>query len=74
MYDLLDALIVENITHAKEATLYHVDAGRAREEAEAFARETGRYRFRVIDGRLQSLRKRGVIAYAKGYWRLVTPT
>lgn len=29
------------------------------------------YEDRTIDGRLQALRKRGVIAYAKGKWEVV---
>lgn len=51
------------------------------DEAERLGKATGREGFRVIDGRLQALRKAGKIRYmtkaesnGKGGWHLATPS
>jgi len=51
-----------------------------RDEAKRLAETTGRESFRVIDGRLQAMRKAGKIQYrtkvgsgGQGGWHLVTP-
>jgi hypothetical protein len=74
MYDKLDALIFENIKSAGEARLYKATGGKALEEARRLAELTGREDFRVLDGRLQALRRRGLIRHVGGTWRLTWPS
>lgn len=62
-YDDLDARILHNIDRYGNADLTFVGGGDAGREAERIAKATGRDAFRVIDGRLQVLRKRGVIKF-----------
>lgn len=59
MYETLDKLIIDAIACGKNP-LY---AGTVSAEAERIAEATGRKQFRVIDGRLQALRKSGVIMH-----------
>ena len=75
-YDEIDKRIISAITTRKHP-LYekHVVAEATRIEA-----DTGRDGFRVIDGRLQALRKAGKIRYltksesnGQGGWHVVTP-
>ena len=56
-YDTLDAEIKDAITAGRHP-LY---AGNVCAEARRIAEATGREEFRVIDGRLQSMRKAGTI-------------
>ena len=75
MYETLDVLIIDAIACGKHP-LY---AGIVSAEAERIAESTGRKAFRVIDGRLQALRKSGAImhqtkSYASGGcggWKIV---
>lgn len=59
MYEKLDKRIVASV--AKRENPLHCK--RINEEAERIATETGRDAFRVLDGRLQALRKAGKICY-----------
>lgn len=69
MYDKLDALIVEAIKAAGEASLTLVSGGAVGAEAARIAAAQKREDFRVIDGRLQALRRRGLIKHSGGAWR-----
>jgi hypothetical protein len=62
-YDKLDALIVARMDMIQTGRLSDVMHGEVRAECERIAVATGREAFRVIDGRLQALRKRGVITF-----------
>ena len=62
-YDDLDAAILRNLDRFGHATLMFVSGRDARAEADRLAKATGREAFRIIDGRLQALRKRGVIKF-----------
>lgn len=62
-YDDLDGAILARID-AGNSTCGAISAGVAWDEARKIL---GRPTWRVIDARLQSLRKRGVIEYAKGF-------
>lgn len=67
-YIKLDALIVDAV-RSGAAQFAFIHAGHARDEAERIARETKRDAYRVIDGRLQALRRGGVLAFtSKGGW------
>lgn len=74
-YDELDAAIVARIT-AGATSLGKIDSGDVRRMCADIARATGRESFRVLDGRLQALRKKGVIAMERasingaGGWRV----
>lgn len=72
MYEKLDALIVENIARLGEASLTQVSGRGAHDEAKRIANLTRREEFRVIDARLQALRKRGLIRHVGGSWRVIT--
>ncbi len=74
MYQKLDALILSNIGRRGEASLSQAIGHAALAEAERIARLTGRLTFRVADGRLQALRKRGLILHSGGKWRLAAPS
>jgi hypothetical protein len=75
MYDELDRLILDAVTRDKNP-LHDPAVNR---EAQRIAAETGREAFRVIDGRLQAMRRKGRIKWmAKahapgglGGWRVV---
>ena len=65
-YDKLDYLIAQAVgTGANSAGHIQSDPSVDR-ESKRLADETSREQCRVIDGRLQALRKRGVIRYATG--------
>ena len=68
-YDELDAAIVARIT-AGATSLGGIDSGDVRRLCADIAREIGRESFRVLDGRLQALRKAGRIVYKRGGWVL----
>lgn len=59
-YDAIDALIIAAVRKRYVTPLYDNDV---RAEANWLQRATGRDAFRIIDGRLQELRRRGVIAF-----------
>lgn len=74
MYEELDKLIVEAVAK-RNSPLYDK---RINEEATRIAKCTGRDDFRVIDGRLQALRKAGKIRHltkaesnGQGGWHVV---
>lgn len=70
-YDNLDALLVDRINTANGATFLEMEHAPAISlEAYMLAERFKRDAFRVIDGRLQSLRKRGVIRFDRPVWRL----
>lgn len=71
MYEKIDAMIVESIRFLREANFSVLSSGDVMDEAIRIANCTGRESFRVIDGRLQALKKRGLIRYVGGGWRLV---
>lgn len=61
-YDVIDGLIVAAIRARNTSPLYD---SAVRAEAKRLAKALGRRdAFRVTDGRLQALRRRGVIAFA----------
>ena len=66
-YQQLDAMILKAITAGRHPLYY----GPCETEATRIAEATGRKSFRVLDGRLQALRKAGQIQYLDG-WTLVT--
>jgi len=70
MYEKLDHLIISIISNSQGASLSKVTSGDVYVEAQRIAQATKREEFRVIDGRLQALRKRGLIAYVVGAWRI----
>lgn len=59
-YDKLDSRILDVISLRQGSPLYNRDVNA---EAERLAALTGREAFRVIDGRLQALRKAGKIRH-----------
>lgn len=71
MYERLDSLIVSIIKASREANLARISSGDVWVEAKRIAAMTGRDDFRVIDGRLQALKKRGLIIYIGGAWRFL---
>lgn len=68
-YDELDAAIVARIKDGARS-LHKIDCGDVRQMCADIAHETGRESFRVLDGRLQALRKAGQIVYKRGSWML----
>lgn len=74
-YDELDKRIIE-VIRSRGNPLWH---RRVHDEAGRIARATGREDFRVIDGRLQALRKAGKIRHFTkaekdgGGWHLMVP-
>jgi hypothetical protein len=69
MYSKLDFMILENINRHGEASLAQASGGDAGLEAGRIGCLRGRDGFRVIDGRLQSMRRRGLIRHVGGKWR-----
>ena len=71
-YDKLDGEIMAAIKHRNGASFSEIELGPpASGTIKELAGAAGRYPYRVLDGRLQALRKRGLIAYSKGKWRMV---
>ena len=68
MYAKLDQDIVTTLrastTHIKFADL----AASLRDELSRIAKENNREEFRVLDGRMQALRRKGVITFSDGGW------
>jgi hypothetical protein len=76
MYDELDKRIITAIAGRNNP----LGSRHVHEEADRIARATGREDFRVIDGRLQALRKAGKICHrtkaesnGQGGWHLLPP-
>ena len=70
-YELLDSLILERAVEGWRST-YALMWGVVRYECERIADASGRESFRVLDARLQALRKAGKIAYtSKAGWSVV---
>jgi hypothetical protein len=68
----LDHLIIKRLKYLgdlnyRRVELLFVFAKEVRDECEKLAEATGREAFRVMDGRLQALRKSGKIEYKTGY-------
>lgn len=61
-YTFLDTLIQERIAAGKN-TFMKIDGGPVYAEAVRLANITGRPAFRIIDRRLQAMRKKGLIKY-----------
>ncbi|KAA6001422.1 hypothetical protein [Pantoea sp. M_5] len=61
-YTKMDMLIQERIAAGKN-TFMKIDGGPVYEEASRLSEETGSPAFRIIDRRLQALRKKGLIKY-----------
>ena len=71
-YELLDSLILGRAASAGRSTSFFLMTGAIRDECERIADATGRDAYRILDGRLQALRKAGKIAYtSKAGWALV---
>jgi hypothetical protein len=70
-YENLDALLVARIDTLLGATFLEMQShGPIAIEAGMLGKKLKREDFRVIDGRLQALRKRGVIRFDRPVWRL----
>lgn len=70
-YSELDRKILEQIANNKRR-FYEIENVEIHDIAQKIAKQTKREAFRVIDGRLQQLRKRGLIKFTKGYGWEVT--
>lgn len=68
-YAELDRLVLARIGATHGAVLTYIFAREVRAETERIAIATGREGFRILDGRIQALRKAGKIVF-KGEWRL----
>lgn len=65
-YTEIDLKIVEQIRNNKRR-FFQIENVEIHDIAQTIAQQTNRAAFRVIDGRLQTLRKRGLIKFTKGY-------
>jgi len=68
-YETLDRQIVEAIERTGGTDFTDLLANHVSSESARIANSLGREQFRVLDGRLQALRKRGLIIYGGGKWR-----
>lgn len=65
-YDKLDQLIIERLrTNGFALPFSHIDTRSVHEEAARLEKETGSDSFRIVDRRLQALRKAGKIRHAR---------
>ena len=69
-YENLDNLILQRLKEDGEMMLLFLNSGDVREESERIANETGREPFRILDGRLQKLRKENKIKFSRKGWVL----
>ena len=70
-YDKLDSLIVEAIKAGGNSFSLIFLRMRVFDEANRIAQETNRVPDRIVVGRLQALRKRGLIVHVNGWgWRV----
>ena len=65
-YEKLDFLIVEAIKSGLDSFTTIFNNRNVLKEAHCISSANGRDTDRIVDGRLQSLRKRGLIEHAKG--------
>ncbi len=69
-YSKLDSMIIEKIKNGSR-TFSQIDGGGVYDEAQRLHELSGRKAFRIIDDRLQSLRKKGLIQYTtKEKWQV----
>lgn len=64
-YDELDRLIIERLTIGR-VDFKQMWTGERTMECQRIADATGHEPYRILDKRLQALRKRGVIEYSRG--------
>lgn len=62
-YSYLDMMIQQRIA-AGANTHRQIDGGEVYKQARWLSEATGREAFRIIDGRLQAMRKKGLIKYS----------
>jgi len=66
-YDHLDGLIQQQL----KVEFAYLFTREIRDECDQLAKMTGRQAFRILNGRLQALKKAGVIEYVRPHsWRL----
>ncbi len=65
-YQHIDSLILERVGQGAK-TFSAIDGGFVYLEAKNLSELTGRQAFRIIDSRLQALRKKGFIRFNKGW-------
>lgn len=70
-YDKLDAAIIKAIRRGACSFNRIVNNRDASLEAHLIGEQTGAPTWRIVDRRLQAMRKKGRIAYAKGAWSVV---
>ncbi|AGN89479.1 hypothetical protein Eta_0033 [Serratia phage Eta] len=69
-YSKLDSMIIEKIKQGSR-TFSQIDGGDVYHEAKRLQTDTGRSAMRIIDARLQYLRKKGLIQYTtKEKWQV----
>ncbi|EMF03318.1 hypothetical protein [Serratia marcescens] len=69
-YSKLDSMIIEKIK-AGSRTFSQIESGGVYSEANRLHKLSGRQAIRIIDGRLQFLRKKGLIQYTtKEKWQV----
>ena len=77
-YKALDRAIIDRLGSDCDGVhgvyLMFVFSSTVRTECDRIASKTGRDVFRVLDGRIQALRKRRVIEYSRDGWRLTNGT
>lgn len=70
-YDKLDSLIFQSIKAGSNSFILIFNRKRVIDEVKRISSATGRDTDRIVDGRLQALRKRGVIVHVTGWgWRV----
>ena len=71
-YDKLDSLIVDAIKGGCHSFSAIFNSRKVFDEAVRVSFDVGRDTHRIVDGRLQALRKRGLIVYVTGWgWRVM---
>ena len=69
-YEKLDSLIVQSIKAGSNSFILIFNRKRVLDEALRISSANGRDTDRIVDSRLQALRKRGLIVHVKGWgWR-----
>ena len=70
-YSKLDALILERIGRPNGATFTELQANsEVADETARIGEATGRVDWRIVDARLQALRKQGLIRFWRPVWKL----
>ena len=70
-YDKLDAEIIKAIRRGTNTFTCISISGAVANEAHRLGELTGAAGWRIVDRRLQAMRKKGRIVYAKGAWSVV---